>query len=154
MGLSLSLVPVATAWWSKPWARYVATSVKLFYWWSQLRMAESSFCLYLCSVNLTAYGRYFILAECSCWAIWVCLLQCNLDYPDLIYPEPRLSRLAWDPQIHYYACTEGMADEILGGVATVEQWPRQFYWLVLAKTDWPVYFYEHCWPWSCYIGIV
>ena len=27
-------------------------------------------------------------------------LQCNLDYPDLVYPEPRLSRLAWDQQVH------------------------------------------------------
>ena len=23
-------------------------------------------------------------------------IQCNLDYPDLVYMEPRLSRLAWD----------------------------------------------------------
>ena len=28
--------------------------------------------------------------------------------------QPRLSRLARDQQIHYYACTEGVADDICG----------------------------------------
>ena len=47
------LVPVAAAWWSKPWARYVATSVasvNLFYWWSPAkngRMTEWPAFVYL-----------------------------------------------------------------------------------------------------------
>ena len=27
-------------------------------------------------------------------------VQCNFDYPDLIYPEPQLFELSWDQQIH------------------------------------------------------
>ena len=41
-------------------------------------------------------------------------IQCNLDYQDFISLEPRLSRLAGDQQIHYYACTEGVANDICG----------------------------------------
>ena len=44
------------------------------------------------------------------------VLQCNLDCPDLVYPEPRLSGLAEatrDQQIHYYACAEGIVDDVL-----------------------------------------
>ena len=42
------------------------------------------------------------------------IVQCNLDYLDLVYPEPRLSGLARDPQIHYYACAEGVAGDPWG----------------------------------------
>ena len=41
------------------------------------------------------------------------VLQCNLDYPDLVYPEPRLSGLVGDKKIHYHACTEGLANDLL-----------------------------------------
>ena len=34
--------------------------------------------------------------------------------PQFIYPEPRLSRLTSDQQIHQYACVEGMANDLLG----------------------------------------
>ena len=37
------------------------------------------------------------------------IVQCNLDYPDLVYPDPRLSGLAGDQKIHYNACAEGVA---------------------------------------------
>ena len=40
-------------------------------------------------------------------------VQCNLDYPNLIYPDPRLSRLAGDQKIHYHACAEGVASDLL-----------------------------------------
>lgn len=35
-------------------------------------------------------------------------VQCNLDCPDLVYPEPQLSQ-----KIHYYACTEGVINDLL-----------------------------------------
>ena len=42
-------------------------------------------------------GHYEIPKQCS----WLPkLVQCNLDYPDLVYLEPRLSGLALDQQIH------------------------------------------------------
>ena len=42
------------------------------------------------------------------------IIQCNLaDYPDLVYLEPRLSRLAGDQKLHYHACAEGMANDLL-----------------------------------------
>ena len=35
-------------------------------------------------------------------------IQCNLDYPD-----PRLSGLAGDQKMHYYACAEGVVSDLL-----------------------------------------
>ena len=40
-------------------------------------------------------------------------VQCNLDYPDLIYLDPRLSGLAEDQKVHYHACVEGEANDLL-----------------------------------------
>ena len=40
-------------------------------------------------------------------------IQCNLDYPDLVYPDPRLSGLAGDQKMHYYACAEGVVSDLL-----------------------------------------
>jgi hypothetical protein len=41
-------------------------------------------------------------------------VQCNLYYPDLVYPEPQLSGLAEDHmKLHHYACAEGVTDDIL-----------------------------------------
>ena len=48
-------------------------------------------------------------------------LQCNLDYLDLIYLEPRLSGLASDLKIHYHACAEGMTDDLLWVWLQIEQ---------------------------------
>ena len=45
-------------------------------------------------------------------------LQCNLDYPDLIYLDPRLSGLAGD---QYHACAEGMDNYLLWVWSQVEQ---------------------------------
>ena len=44
------------------------------------------------------------------------LVQCNLDYPD-----PRLSGLAGDQKIHYHACTEGVASDLLWVWSQVER---------------------------------
>ena len=41
------------------------------------------------------------------------IIQCNLDYPDLVYPEPRLSGLARDLKIDYHTCAEGVTDDLL-----------------------------------------
>ena len=40
-------------------------------------------------------------------------VQCNLNYLDLVYPDPRLSGLAGDQKVHYHACTEGEANDLL-----------------------------------------
>ena len=48
-------------------------------------------------------------------------LQCNLDYPDLVYPDPRLSGLAGDQKIHYHACAEGVANDLLWVWSQVER---------------------------------
>ena len=40
-------------------------------------------------------------------------VQCNLDYPDLVYPEPRLSGLARYLKRQYYTCAEGVTDDPL-----------------------------------------
>ena len=77
-------------------------------------------------------------------------IQCNLNYPDLIYPEPRLSGLAGDQKIHYHACAEGMANDPVTGWTMSYGLCR----IALAKIDWPELFSEHRWPWSCCIGIV
>ena len=41
------------------------------------------------------------------------IIQCNLDYLDLVYPEPRLSGLARDLKIHYHACAKGVTNDLL-----------------------------------------
>ena len=81
-------------------------------------------------------------------------VQCNLDYPDLVYPEPRLSGLARDLQIHYHACTEGVTDDLLWVWLQIERWAMDSTGLSWPKTDWSKYFSQHCWPWSYCIGIV
>ena len=43
----------------------------------------------------------------------ILVLQCNLDYPDLVYPEPRLSRLPGHQKIRYHTCAEGVANDLL-----------------------------------------
>ena len=55
---------------------------------------------------------------------------------------------------HYHACAEGVTDDLFVGV--VIDWAMSYglYRLALAKIDLPKYFSEHCWPWSCWIGIV
>ena len=82
-------------------------------------------------------------------------LQCNLNYLDLVYPKPWLSRLAGHQKIHYHACAEGLANDLLW-VCVVTGWTMSYrlYRLALAKTDWPEYFSEYCWPWSYCIGVV
>ena len=45
---------------------------------------------------------------------WYNIIQCNLDYPDLIYPETRLSGLAGHQQIHYHAYAEGVTNALCG----------------------------------------
>ena len=74
--------------------------------------------------------------------IWTSFIR-NLDYPDLL-------------ETHKYITMHAQRAwlMILWGVVTVELWAKQFYRVVLAKKDWPVYIYECCWPWSHYIGIV
>ena len=42
------------------------------------------------------------------------IIQCNLDYLDLIYQDPRLSGLAGNKKIHYHAHTEGVANDLFG----------------------------------------
>ena len=37
-----------------------------------------------------------------------------LDYPDLVYLEPRLSGHGQVLHIHWYACAEGVAKDYLG----------------------------------------
>ena len=49
-------------------------------------------------------------------------VQCNLDYPDLVYPDPRLSGLAGDQKVHYHACAEGVASDLLWVWSQVERW--------------------------------
>ena len=41
-------------------------------------------------------------------------VQCNLDYPDFVYPDPQLSRLAGDQKVHYHACAEDVANDSYG----------------------------------------
>ena len=48
-------------------------------------------------------------------------IQCNLDYPDLVYPDPRLSRVAGDQILHYHACAKGVANDILWVWSQVER---------------------------------
>ena len=48
-------------------------------------------------------------------------IQCNLDYPDLVYPDSRLSGLASDQILHYHACAEGVANDILWVWSQVER---------------------------------
>ena len=45
------------------------------------------------------------LKRCSLGCV---LVQCNLDYPDLAYPVPRLSELSPAQQVYLCACVEGM----------------------------------------------
>ena len=49
------------------------------------------------------------------------VVQCNLDYPDLVYPDPRLSGLAGDQILHYHACAEGVTNDILWVWSQVER---------------------------------
>ena len=58
------------------------------------------------------------------------LIQCNLDYPDLVYPDPRLSGLAGDQNIHYHACAEGVASDLLWVWSQIEWWATD-------SADWP-----------------
>ena len=61
---------------------------------------------------LGAFGVHSIIIHVS--PRYMYIIQCNLaDYPDLVYPEPRLSRLAGDQKLHYHACAEGMANDLL-----------------------------------------
>ena len=48
------------------------------------------------------------------------LIQCNLDYLDLVYPDSQLSGLAGDQKIHYHACTEGTTSDFLWVWSQVE----------------------------------
>ena len=52
---------------------------------------------------------------------WHNAVQCNLDYPNLVYPDPRLFRQARDQKIHYHAYTEGVANDLLWVWLQVEQ---------------------------------
>ena len=61
------------------------------------------------------------------------MLQCNLDYPDLVYLDPRLSRLARDQKIHYHTCTEGMASVLLWVWSQIEWWAMDSAYLPWAK---------------------
>ena len=74
-------------------------------------------------------------------------LQCNLDYPDLVYPDHRLSGLAGD---HYHAYAEGVASDLLWVWSQVDGLCR----LAMGKIGLLDYFSEHCWPWSYCISIV
>ena len=47
-------------------------------------------------------------------------VQCNLDYPDLVYPDPQLSGLAGDQKVHHHACAEGVANDLLWVWSQVE----------------------------------
>ena len=56
-------------------------------------------CLLHAEVRLSLYYKYFrqyVLSQQSHWRTPHSLIQCNLDYPDLVYPELRLSGLAGD----------------------------------------------------------
>ena len=60
----------------------------------------------------------------------------------LVYPEPRLSRLAGDQKIHYHTCAEGVASDLCGCGYRLSY---GHYRLYLAKTYWSVYF-------SCFLS--
>ena len=55
---------------------------------------------------------------CTCLCGGIIIIQCNLDYPDLVYPGPRL---AGDQKIHYHACAEGVANDHLCVWSQVER---------------------------------
>ena len=64
-----------------------------------------------CMVNMGDNDNN-ILSQCITTYMYMHKVQCNLDYPDLIYPEPQLSGLARDLKIHYHASTEGVIDDL------------------------------------------
>ena len=67
--------------------------------------------------------------------LWQNVVQCNLDYLDLVYPDPWLSRLAGDQKMHYYACAEGVASDLLWVWSHIEWWatdPADLAWAKLA----------------------
>jgi hypothetical protein len=94
------------------------------------------------------------IEQCSKTNLWVlsvhvqcsCGKNCNTVQPLIIQtswtPENTLpcmhAQKVWP--IVFYGCGYMLSDEL---------W--DLYRLALAKTDWPVYFSERCWPWS---GIV
>ena len=61
-------------------------------------------------IGLTKEGPW---ANMSKWRGDSKNLQCNLNYPDLVYPDPQLSGLAGDQKMHYYTCAEGVASDLL-----------------------------------------
>ena len=68
---------------------------------STCKLSQSS-----CKSFIQSTCNFSLQAKCDTVAILRSkhhLLQCNLDYPDLVYPEPRLSGLAGDQKVHYHA---------------------------------------------------
>ena len=125
--------------------------IVLFGKWIQSPIGISSLhsYMYVCAFSRCLVCHQSVALNCSHKC--TLLLQCNLNYPDLVYPEPRLPGIAPDPANTLVRMRRGCAQLSLRGVATVA-W--HFYRVVLAKTGWPVYLYECCWLWSCYICIV
>ena len=48
-------------------------------------------------------------------------VQCDIDYLDLVYPDPRLSGLAGDQKVHYHVCAEGVASDLMWVWSQVER---------------------------------
>ena len=75
---------------------------------------------------------------------------------DGVQPQSSGPHLSWlaghHAEIYYYACAEGMTDDLLWVWLHVEWWATVSTDLKLPQ--WPVYFSEHCWPWSYSTGIV
>ena len=64
-------------------------------------------------MHYEVFGEIFSTAMLASIVKIKSAIQCNLNYPDLVYPEPRLSGLARDLKVHYHACAEGMTDDLL-----------------------------------------
>ena len=79
-------------------------------------------CGFTTSIELTTTIYYQLLSyvnQCICIDKHVVL--CNLNYPDLVYLDPRLFGLAGDQEIRYLTCTEDMANDLLWMWSQVEQ---------------------------------
>ena len=95
-----------------------------------------AYCVWFGSQSVFTWSKYCQLLS---------LLQCNLDHLDLVYPELQLSRLAGDQQIHYYTCTEGVADSLLWVWWWIKQWATMVRQTCLGQNWLAMCFSEHCW---------
>ena len=88
------------------------------------------------------YTLKILWTHCSQWH-QVMRVQCDLDYPDLVYPENALIRMRRRRGQWYF-------------VGVVTYWVMSYRpcRLGLSKTGLLYYFSEYCWPWSCCIGII